>query len=69
LRRLRSRRDVLPPREEAHELCRSDGFHFAPELAEREPMDAGEDAPVAPFDLGFPIPGRGGETAAQDLAF
>lgn len=57
-------RGVLPAVEEVMELESGDGFDFAAEAAEREAVNAGEDAAVAPFDAA-----GGGETALEDLAF
>ena len=44
----RPRRDVLPAREEPNEGRPSDRLDLAPQAAEREPVDAREDAALAP---------------------
>src|SRR5689334_136756 len=59
--------NVLPAVEEALELRGGDRFDLAAKPAEREAVDAGEDAAIAPFRFAF------GEirveTAAHHLAF
>src|SRR5439155_3214062 len=56
--------DVLPSGEEAEKVCGSDRFDFSAQPAQRHPMNARENAAVAPL-LSRP----GIEAAAQDLTF
>src|SRR5439155_8594044 len=46
---LRPGLEVLPAEEEAHEIGGRDGLDLAPEARERQPMDASEEAALAPF--------------------
>ena len=59
----RGRGHVLPAEEEAHVVGRADGLDLASQRAEREPVNAGEHAPVAP------LVARAGEASADHLAF
>ncbi len=49
---LRLRRDVLPAQQPAHELRRSDGLDLLAQRGDGEVMNAREQAPLAPFDMG-----------------
>jgi hypothetical protein len=57
-------RHVLPVREEAQEFARRDRLDLGAQPRERVAMDAREEAPVAPFDLGR----AGGEASPEDAA-
>src|SRR5712691_10265329 len=62
---LRAGRDVLPSEDPVHELGGRYGGDLLAQLAERQAMNAGEEAALAPFELM-----RGGmrEVAAEDCA-
>ncbi len=44
----RARRGVLPAEEEAHQVGAGDGLDLAAQAPQREPVDAGQQSPVAP---------------------
>src|SRR5712691_7288655 len=62
---LRAWRQVLPAEEPAHELRGSYRGDLLAQLAERQAMDAGEEAALAPFEL---MRGGVGEISAEDRA-
>src|SRR3954462_5055054 len=53
---------MLPVQQEAQEIGRADRLDLRPQAIQRVAMDAGEQPPVAPLELGNP----GSEAAAQD---
>src|SRR5204863_297741 len=64
---LLARLDVLPGEEEAHEIGRAHRLDLAAEPVEGAPMDARQEAAVAPLDR---VGGqRSGEAPAKDAAF
>jgi hypothetical protein len=48
---LGTRRDVLPAKQEAHEIGDRDRLDLAPQAANGEAMDAGQQPTLAPFLL------------------
>ncbi len=50
---LRFRRDMLPAQKPAHELRRRDRFNLLAQGGDRQPMNARQQTPLAPFELGF----------------
>ena len=63
---LRARRQVLPAKQETHEIGCRNGFNLAPQSSECEAVNASQQAPVAP--LGFVRSLIGPKAAAQNLA-
>src|SRR5712691_2961812 len=62
---LRAGRDVLPSEDPVHELGGRYGGDLLAQLAERQAMNAGEEAALAPFEL---VRGGMREVAAEDGA-
>ncbi len=62
---LRARREMLPAIQEGVEFGRGDRLDFAAQAADGEPVDARQQAAVAPFEFARP----GVKLAAQNLAF
>ena len=58
---------MLPTIQESLKLGRRNRFNFPAKLAEREPVDARQNSPVAPFHFAFRE--RRGISPAHDLAF
>ena len=56
---------MLPALQKGQELQRRDRLNLAPQAADGEAVDAGEDAPVAPLDFER----ARGKVAAEHLAF
>ena len=67
-RSLRAGRDMLPAQQPAHELRRRDRLNLAAQFADRETMNAREQAAFAPFDLGVRFARGVCELAAQNRA-
>ena len=65
----RPRRETLPAGQEPHQVRGRHRRDLPAQAAQRQPVDAGQHAAIAPLDPARFVAGRGGEAPAQHLSF